>query len=71
MVHSFNEPKFKETVDKGLKTAAIVTAEAQGAIDEYAFRRFGLGIASVIITIVALSLYLFIKRIERKQQSGS
>jgi hypothetical protein len=70
MVHSFNEQKFKETVDKGLKSAEIVTADAQAAIDEYAFRRFGLGIASIVITIVAISLYVFIKRIERKQQSG-
>ncbi len=71
MVHSFNEQKFEETVDKGLKTAAIVTTDARAAIEEYDFRRLGLGIASIIITIVAISLYVFIKRIERRQQSGS
>lgn len=71
MVHSFDEQKFKETVDKGLNTASIVTGDAQAAIDEYTFRRMGLGIASIIITIVALSLYLFIRRIERRQQTGT
>jgi ssDNA-binding Zn-finger/Zn-ribbon topoisomerase 1 len=71
MVHSFNEQKFKETIDKGLKTAAIVTADAQAAIDEYAFRRLGLGIATVVITIVAVSLYFFIKRVERRQRTGT
>lgn len=70
MVHSFNEEKFKETVEKGLKTAAIVTAEGQTAIEEYRFRRIGLGIASIVITILAISLYLFIKRLERRQQTG-
>jgi predicted CXXCH cytochrome family protein len=70
MVHSFNEQKYSETVDKGLKTAAVVTADAQTAIDEYAFRRMGLGIASIVITILAISLYLFIKRIERRQRTG-
>jgi hypothetical protein len=70
MVHAFNEQKFKETVEKGLVTASIVTTEAQAAIDEYSFRRIGLGIASIVITIVAISLYLFIKRLERKQQAG-
>jgi predicted CXXCH cytochrome family protein len=70
MVHSFNEQKYSETVDKGLKTAVIVTADAQAAIDEYAFRRMGLGIASIVITILAISLYLFIKRIERRQRTG-
>ena len=70
MVHAFNEQKYEEAVGKGLKTAAVVTAEAQAAIDEYNFRRMGLGIASIIITILAISLYLFIKRIERSQRAG-
>ena len=71
MVHSFNANKFRETVEKGLKTSALVTAEGQAAIEEYAFRRIGLGIASIVITILAISLYLFIKRIERRQRTGS
>jgi predicted CXXCH cytochrome family protein len=70
MVHSFNEQKFSETVDKGLKTASVITAEAQAAIDEYTFRRIGLGIASIVMTILAISLYLFIRRIERRQRTG-
>ena len=69
MVHSFNEQKFHETVEKGLKTASIVTAEGEAAIEEYRFRRIGLGIASIIITILAISLYIFIRRIERRQQT--
>jgi predicted CXXCH cytochrome family protein len=71
MVHSFNEAKFRETVEKGLTTAQIVESEGQAAIREYSFRRIGLGVATIIITILTISLYLFIKRIERKQQSGS
>jgi len=67
MVHSFNEQKFAETVDKGLKTAALVSSEGQAALEEYRFRRIGLGIASIIITILAISLYVFIRRLERKQ----
>ena len=70
MVHSFNEQKFATTVDKGLKTAAFVTAEGKAAIEEYHFRRIGLGIASIIITILAIALYLYIKRIERRQKTG-
>jgi predicted CXXCH cytochrome family protein len=67
-VHSFNEEQFKEVVNKGLGVAAAVAVEGQQAIDEYYFRRFGLGIATLIISIVAVSLYLTIKRIERKKQ---
>lgn len=69
MVHSFNEQKFRETIDKGLITAAVVSGEAQAAIEEYFFRRVGLGVSTLIITVLAVSLYLFIRRLERKQQS--
>jgi len=70
MVHSFNEQKYRETVDKGLEVAAIVQAEGEAAIKEYTFRRLGLGIASIVITILVISLYLFIKRLERRQRTG-
>ena len=71
MVHSFNEQKFREVIGKGLTTASFVNGEGRQAIDEYYFRRIGLGVATLIITIVAVSLYLFIQRIEQKQQRGT
>ncbi len=64
-VHSFNEERFREVAGKGFATAVVVSEEAQSAIDEYYFRRLGLGISTLIITIVAISLYLFIRRLER------
>lgn len=69
MVHSFDEGKFREVVDKGLKTSAAVIGEGQHAIDEYYFRRWGLGISTIIITLVAIALYFTIKGIERKQRN--
>jgi len=68
MVHSFNEEKFREIVDKGLAVSSAVADEGRQAIDEYYFRRWGLGVATLIITIVGIALYLVIKKIERKQQ---
>jgi len=67
MVHAFNEGKFKEVVDNGLKTSIIVAQESQSAIHEYYFRRFGLVISTLIITILAVSLYLFVRRLERNK----
>ena len=67
-VHAFNEQKFAETIAKGLHTTSFVQQEATHAIEEYYFRRIGLGVATLIITIFAVSLYMFIRRIERKQQ---
>jgi predicted CXXCH cytochrome family protein len=70
MVHAFNEPKFKEVASKGLTVTAVVTDEATRALDEYVFRRLGLGFATLAITILAISLYIYIRRIERRQSKG-
>ena len=69
-VHAFDEEKFRGVADKGLITAAVVTADAQEAVHEYYFRRTGLGVATLIITILAGALYLFIRRLERRTGSS-
>jgi predicted CXXCH cytochrome family protein len=66
-VHAFQEEKFWDVVGKGLAISAVVTEEARQAVDEYFFRRIGLGIATLIITVLAVSLYMFIRRLERRQ----
>jgi len=71
VVHSASESQFRSTVDKGIAVAVGVIGEGRQAIDEYYFRRWGLGIATIIITIVALSLYLTIRRIERRQRTST
>jgi predicted CXXCH cytochrome family protein len=68
MVHAFSEGKFKEVVDNGIKISSLIAEESQSAIHEYYFRRFGLVIATCIITLLALSLYLYVRRLERKQK---
>jgi len=68
-VHSFNENKFREVVGGGLTVTAIVAEDGRHAIDEYYFRRWGLGVATIIISIVVVSLYFIIRRIEEKQRA--
>jgi len=68
MIHSFDIEKFNETIGKGFEVASLVTSEGKNAINEYYFRRRGLGILSIIITIVVVALYLTIRRIERNQK---
>jgi predicted CXXCH cytochrome family protein len=70
MVHAFNEARFKEVASKGLVVSATVSEEANQALDEYVFRRLGLGLATLAITILAVSLYVYIRRIERRQSKG-
>lgn len=69
MVHSFNEGKYKEVVDKGFATSSFVSADAQAAVDEFYFRRFGLAVSVLIISLLALALFLYIKQIEAKNNS--
>jgi predicted CXXCH cytochrome family protein len=67
MVHAFNEEKFRVVVVKGLGVALWVSREGQQALKEYVFRRVGLGIATLIITVLAFALWLFIRRLEREK----
>jgi predicted CXXCH cytochrome family protein len=67
MVHSFSLDKFKEIVEgKGLLVTSSVIDEAKASIDDYYFRRYGLLISILIISLLALALYLYVKKIERK-----
>ncbi len=66
-VHSFDEQKFRDVVSGGIAVAAVVAKEGKTAVDEYYFRRWGLGIATLIISLVLVSLYFTIRRIERRQ----
>lgn len=71
MIHSFDEAKFRDVVQPGLATAAVVADEANRAVEEYFFRRIGLGVATLIITVFAFSLFLYIRRLERQQHPNS
>jgi predicted CXXCH cytochrome family protein len=67
MVHAFNPQRFQEVVQKGLTISTAVQLEGQQALDEYVYRRIGLGVSTLIITVLALSLYIYIRRIERNK----
>jgi predicted CXXCH cytochrome family protein len=53
MVHSFNEGKYKEVVGKGFSVTASVSTEAQAAVDEFYFRRYGLIVSVLLISVLA------------------
>jgi hypothetical protein len=67
LVHSFDEGKFREVVSSGIVVAEFVQGEARSSIDEYYFRRKGLGVSTFIITFLVISLYLYIRKIESKK----
>jgi predicted CXXCH cytochrome family protein len=71
VVHAFSLAKFRPVVEKGMGLAARTRAEAEEAIKEYSFRRVGLGVSTLIITLLAIALYSLIKRIEQKQKKAA
>jgi len=65
VVHSFDADKVTEIAQPGINKAETLKQSALAKIDEYDFRRKGLGLATIIITILAISLYLKIRAIEK------
>jgi predicted CXXCH cytochrome family protein len=66
VIHAFNEEQFQTTVHQGSIVSLAIIQEAKSAVDEYYFRRIGLFIATFIITLVALLLYLYVRRMEKR-----
>ena len=67
MVHSFDETKYKDVIEKGFAVFHIGSTDAQAAIDEFYFRRYGLAVSVLLISLLALGLFLYIKRIEAEK----
>jgi len=70
IIHSFNEDKFRQVaINKGLTVSGQIRKDADEAISEYYFRRYGLGAATLIISVIVISLYLIIRRKESTSTS--
>jgi predicted CXXCH cytochrome family protein len=67
MIHTFNVDSVKAVVEPGLETARQTEDAALGKIDDYYFRRKGLGVATLIITILAVGLFLKIRSMEKRK----
>jgi len=68
LIHAFSDSVLQIKVDSGMVVLASVAQAAQEQIDEASFRRFGLVIASLIISFVAIMLFLKIRDLERKRK---
>jgi len=66
LVHSFNMDSVAPKARAGIAKADTIIANAAGLIDEYYFRRKGLGVATLIITFLAIMLYRKIRKIESR-----
>jgi predicted CXXCH cytochrome family protein len=66
LVHSFSTDSVTSRAQEGIAKADSVRVRSAELIDEYYFRREGLGVASLIITFLAIMLYRRIRSIEKQ-----
>ncbi|UCH10780.1 MAG: cytochrome c3 family protein [Fidelibacterota bacterium] len=64
MVHTFDAQLMSEEAEPGLKLAAQIVQSAQQLLHEFRMRKIGLGIATVLISFLALVLYLYIRTLD-------
>lgn len=69
VIHTVNLDALKTELQPGLDLARESIASGKSAIGEYSFRRKGLGVSTLFITLLAVALYLKIRQIEKKQES--
>jgi hypothetical protein len=63
LVHSFGIEEVAKKAAEGIAKADTVKVHAAELIDEYYFRRKGLGWATLFITVLAIALYVKIRRL--------
>ena len=66
-IHAFNMKKFKDAITPGFKIISKSKKAGVDAIDDYYFRREGLGIATLIVTVLVIGLYFKIRKMEKKK----
>ena len=65
-IHAFNLEKFKAQIDEGFTIVNKAKLSGEEAIDEYYYRRVGLGFSTVIVTLLVIGLYIKLRKLEKK-----
>jgi predicted CXXCH cytochrome family protein len=65
-IHAFDTDSVSPLVDTGVTKANAAQQEAASLIDEYYFRRKGLTISTIIMTALAILLFIKIRRVEKR-----
>lgn len=62
LIHKFQADTLVQRAQQGIEKAAQIQVQSATLIDQYYFRRKGLAIATLIITILAIALFIKIRR---------
>lgn len=65
-VHSFDMEKFRESINTGFEIVNKSKGAGIDAVNDYYFRRWGLGVSTIIVTVLVIGLYLKLKKVEKK-----
>lgn len=65
-IHTFDIEKFREVIKPGFESVENIKQAGTDAVDEYYFRRIGLGISTIIVTFLVIGLYIKIRKMEKK-----
>jgi hypothetical protein len=69
-VHAFDLEAFREVLDPGLRIASTALLDAKEANHQYVYRRVGLAVTTLIITLTIVLLGLYIRHIDRRQKAA-
>ncbi len=70
-VHAFNTDEFSKVLNGGFEITQSARTQGLNAVDEYYFRRKGLIVSTLIVTMLCIGLFLKIKRIEKQDKIDS
>lgn len=68
VVHYSNLEKFTQNIDDGFKITDKAKVVGNEAVHDYYFRRIGLGVSTFFITLLVITLYFKLRKIEKKQK---
>ncbi len=66
--HYCDIDKYINTINEGFKITYKAKVDGEAAVKEYYFRRLGLGVSTIFITLLCITLYVKLKKIEKKQK---
>jgi predicted CXXCH cytochrome family protein len=66
ITHYSSLQKFVESISEGFKITNKAKTAGTEAVKDYYFRRYGLGVSTILITILILALYWKLRKIEKR-----
>jgi len=68
IIHYSNVDRFVENINEGFKITDKAKVTGTEAVKDYYFRRWGLGVSTFFITILIITIYFKLRKIEKRQR---